>query len=266
MPAGWPILPAWSRGRCDIPQPAARLCRRHGGLLGLHAVGRRAADAGAAAFQQSGLHARAAGLAVPAVRGGRHRHQPGRRLAGRPLRPGRHALRRAWSAGCGPGGPGRAGSGLEHSGLCHLRHGGAGPVGGRQGPGENVLEIRRQAAGPHDRRRSVPLGRAADRIEKRGEGAWLLSGRGPAGAGRVPDGGLGHGRRADGHPCRRCPVPAARPARTDEGGRGLGRLAIKGCPRQPAQPGADVPVRRARRVVRCRRAGLFSDGAVGRHR
>jgi hypothetical protein len=77
--------------------------------------------------------------------------------------------------------------------LGRLRDGGAGRVGRGQGSGQDVVEIRRQAAGPQGGWRPVPLGGAADRVEERGQGAGLLPGRGAAGAGGVSGGGLGHG-------------------------------------------------------------------------
>ena len=95
---------------------------------------------------------------------------------------------------------------------------------------------------PKRGRRPVPLGRAADRIEERGEGARLLSRRGAAGAGRVRGGGLGHGGGAGGDPGRgrRCSCPPGLPRRMQGRGsagaaggrrtRGVNRLsASRGC-------------------------------------
>ena len=46
--------------------------------------------------------------------------------------------------------------------------------------------------------------------------------------------------------------------------RGLGWLAIEGRTREPPIPCADVPVRRARRMVRGRHPRLFPSSLVGR--
>ena len=120
---------------------SARLCRRHRGLLGLHADRRRAADAGAAALQHARLHADPARLAVPALRTRRDRHEPRRGLARRALRAGGDALRRArlqigalvalaqLDPGWGVGAFGR------------LRDGGAGRLGRGEGPRQDVLQI-----------------------------------------------------------------------------------------------------------------------------
>ena len=59
-------------------------------------------------------------------------------------------------------------------------------------------------------------------------------------------------------------LPAGLPG-PDEGGGGLGRLAVEGPAREPPEPRADVPVRRARRVVRRRHPGLLPVGPVRRH-
>jgi hypothetical protein len=74
-------------------------------------------------------------------------------------------------------------SGLGGGHVGGLRDAGAGRIGRGQGPVQDVVEIGGQAAGADRRRRAVPLGRAADRIEERGEGAGFLLGAALSGHG-----------------------------------------------------------------------------------
>ena len=62
MRCGSPMWRGWWGPRSD-----GRLFCGDGGLLGLHAVGWRAADAGAFAFQRAGVQPGAIGLAVRAL-------------------------------------------------------------------------------------------------------------------------------------------------------------------------------------------------------
>ena len=79
-----------------------QLHSRDGSLLGGHAHRRRDPHAGAALLQPARLLGHRSRDAVPLLRGLRHRHQPGRRLAGRPARPEDDAVRRAGHAGVRP--------------------------------------------------------------------------------------------------------------------------------------------------------------------
>ena len=66
------------------------------------------------------------------------------------------------------------------------------------------------------------------------KGLGFFLGAALLGAGGVPGGGLGHGGGAGRDPDRGRPVPARGPARTDEGGGSLGRLALDGPAGEPA--------------------------------
>ena len=94
MPAAWSTSPTSSSSEVrDGRHP--QLPDRHGQLLELYADRRRPAHAGAAAFLHARLHAVHAGLAVPALRDGRHLRQSRRRLARDALRHPAHARRSA---------------------------------------------------------------------------------------------------------------------------------------------------------------------------
>jgi hypothetical protein len=172
--------------RCERPRASrgpVGLYRRHRGLLGVHADRWRAQDAGPAAFPHAGLLAGAAGLSLRALRDRGRGHEPVGGMDRRALRADATlyaglGLQVVALAGADAA---RSGLGIGHVGG--LRDAGAGRIGRGQGPVQDVVEIGGEAAGADRGGRAVPLGRAADRIEERGEGAGFPAGRGASGDG-----------------------------------------------------------------------------------
>ena len=139
-----------AHGCCD-PQ----LSGGNGRLLGLYCHRRRYPHAGGAVFPSAGLFAFRGGHAVPVLRVLRHRHQPGRRLAGGTHRTEPHHAHRHGDAGGGTV-PAHRTRCLAVGALCH---GCPGPVRHRQGPEQDVGQGERQDAGRGRRRiEAVSLG------------------------------------------------------------------------------------------------------------
>ena len=230
---------------------------RHRVLLGLHADRRRAAHAGAAALLPARLLAVHARLPVPALRDRRHRRQSRRRLAGDALRHPAHAGGRPGAADRRPAHAVGARSRLERRpsrspGWWWRR---ASPASPRTSPRprRNRRSRRRPAraagqlfrwvawfTGSKNAMKGVGFfvgGLLLDVVGFR-PALWLM-----AGAAR---------RRSSSRAC--CSLPRA--ARQGQVVEDRARAVRQVARRQPAGGRAHLPVRRARRLVRRRPAGV----------
>ena len=156
------------------------LCRSDRGLLGVHADGRGAADAGAVAFSYAGLFARPAGLSVCALRDRGDRDEPERRLDCGPFRAELDALCRAWVAGYRIACFGAARSWMGRWSICRVCDAGSRRKRRRKRSGQDVVQICGQTTRAGRAYRIVPLGRPADWIEEHGKRVGFFAGRGAA--------------------------------------------------------------------------------------